>query len=120
MDPATGDLTLCNAGHVPLVLVHPDGSTEALGEGSGLPLGVVRPLERTTASGQLIPGSVAILVTDGVVESRAHDLDVGIERLCRRASELRDKPLPVLVDALAELADKSMRDDVTILAARLS
>ncbi len=120
MDPTTGDLTLCNAGHVPLVLVHPDGSTEALGEGSGLPLGVVRPLERPTARGHLQPGSIAILVTDGVVESRAHDLDEGIARLRRRASELRDKPLPVLVDALAELADKTMRDDVTILAARLS
>ena len=26
VDPATGTLTLCNAGHVPVVVVHPDGS----------------------------------------------------------------------------------------------
>jgi serine phosphatase RsbU (regulator of sigma subunit) len=59
-------------------------------------------------------------VTDGVVESRTHDLDQGIERMRQRASELRQKPLDSVVDGLAELADKSLRDDVTVVAARLT
>ena len=119
VDPATGTLTLCNAGHVPVVLVHPDGSTEALGAGSGLPLGVLRHLDRTVTTAHLEPGSILVLVTDGVVESRTHDLDRGISRLREHAAELREKPLRELVDGLADLADKSLRDDVTVVAARL-
>ena len=119
LDPTTGKLTLCNAGHVPVVVVHTDGSTEALGSGSGLPLGLLGPLDRTVTTAHLEPGAVLVLVTDGVVESRTHDLDEGITRLRERASELRDRPLPELVDALAELADASLRDDVTVVAARL-
>jgi PAS domain S-box-containing protein len=118
IDPATGDLTLCNAGHIPVVIVHTDGSTEALGGGSGVPLGIVRPLERTVVHGTVEPGALVILVTDGVVEARTHDLDEGIARLQRRASELRDLPLDELVVALAELSDQSLRDDVTVVAAR--
>ncbi len=119
VDPATGTLTLCNAGHVPVVVVHPDGSTDALGEGSGVPLGVLRDLDRTVVTAHLEPGALLILVTDGVVESRTQDLDQGIRRLRERAAELREKPLHELVDALAALADKSLRDDVTVVAARL-
>ena len=118
VDPATGDLTLCNAGHVPAVIVHTDGSTETLGGGSGVPLGIVRPLERKLVHGRVERGALVVLVTDGVVESRAHDLDEGISRLERRASELRHLPLDELVAALAELSDQSLRDDVTVVAAR--
>ena len=60
-----------------------------------------------------------ILVTDGVVESRTRDLDQGIERLRQRAAELRGGPLRELVDGLAALADKTLQDDVTVVAARL-
>ncbi len=119
MDPASGTLTLCNAGHVPVVVVHPDGSTEALGAGSGVPLGVVRNLDRTVTTARLDAGALLILVTDGVVESRNDDLDRGIARLLERAAELRDKPLGEVVDGLAALADTSLRDDVTVVAARL-
>ncbi|HSE54415.1 MAG TPA: SpoIIE family protein phosphatase [Nocardioidaceae bacterium] len=119
LSPSTGLLTLCNAGHVPVVVVHADGRTEALGEGSGVPLGVLRSLDRAVATAQLEPGALLVLVTDGVVESRTHDLDQGIARLRERAAELRGKPLRDLVDALADLADKSLRDDVTVVAARV-
>ena len=119
LSPSTGLLTLCNAGHVPVVVVHADGRTEALGEGSGVPLGVLRRLDRTVATAHLEPGALLVLVTDGVVESRTHDLDQGIARLRERAAELRGKPLRDLVDALADLADKSLRDDVTVVAARV-
>ena len=59
------------------------------------------------------------MVTDGVVESRAYDLDWGIARLRERAVQLRDQPLPEVVAGLAALADASLRDDVTVVAARL-
>ncbi len=121
VDPVTGSLTLCNAGHVPVVVVHPDGRTETLGDGSGVPLGVLSGLgRRTVVTAHLEAGTLLVLVTDGVVESRTGDLDEGITRLRDRAAELREAPLRELVDALAALADTSLRDDVTVVAVRLS
>jgi PAS domain S-box-containing protein len=119
VDPATGAVTVCNAGHVPVVLVHPDGSSEELGRGTGVPLGVVDDHARTVVTGHLRPGGLLVLVTDGVVESRTADLDQGIARLKERAADLREKPLDGLVAALADLADTTVHDDVTVLAARL-
>ncbi len=117
--PSTGAITLSNAGHVPATLVHADGRTEVLGAGSGVPLGVPTRLERTVEVGHLEPGDVLVLVTDGVVESRTRDLDQGIERLRQRSVELRDRPLREVVDGLAALADTTLQDDVTVMAARL-
>jgi PAS domain S-box-containing protein len=119
VDPATGVVTVCNAGHVPVVLVHPDGSSEELGGATGVPLGVVDDHDRTVVTGRLQPGGLLVLVTDGVVESRTADIDRGVERLRERAADLREKPLDGLVTALADLADSSVHDDVTVLAARL-
>jgi len=119
VDPRSGTLTLGNAGHVPLVVVHPDGRAELLGSGSGVPLGVVRGQERSDETRTLEPGTLLVLVTDGVVEARDQDLDHGLDRLLVRAAELRDAPLPELVDALATLADPRLRDDVTVVAARV-
>jgi serine phosphatase RsbU (regulator of sigma subunit) len=119
MDPQTGALELCNAGHVPLVLVHPDGSTTVVGMDSGTPLGVVYRLERSTDRASLSPGSVVVMVTDGVVESRDHDIDEGIARLRACAAELHDRPLEELVTGIAALADERLHDDVTVVAARL-
>jgi PAS domain S-box-containing protein len=119
VDARTGELVLCNAGHLPLVVVHPDGGTEALGAGSGVPLGVVRRRDRSGLATRLRPGSLLVLVTDGVVESRSRDLDAGITELRERASQLRDRPLTEVVAGLAALADPTSYDDVTVLAARL-
>ena len=119
MDPRTGVLELCNDGHIPLVLLHPDGSTDLVGLDSGTPLGVVSRLERSSDRARLAPGSVVVMVTDGVVESRDRDLDQGIELLRRRAAELHDRPLEELVAGIAELADERLHDDVTVVAARL-
>jgi PAS domain S-box-containing protein len=117
--PATGAITLSNAGHVPATLVHADGRTDVLGTDPGVPLGVPTRLDRTVEVGHLEPGALLILVTDGVVESRTHDLDEGIEWLRQRAVEMRDRPLREVVDGLAALADTSLQDDVTVVAARL-
>jgi len=119
VDPDDSMLEFSNAGHPPLVLVAPDGSTEVIGLGSGTPLGVLSHPDRTSERVAVAPGSVIVLVTDGVIESRDSDLDEGIERLCRRAAELAQGPLEELVVGLAALADERLRDDVTVLAARL-
>ena len=119
LDPAAGEFRLCLAGHIPLVLVHPDGSTTVHGEESGIALGVEAEVVRRSETVPIPPGAILVLVTDGVVESRQQDLGVGIDRVRARAAELRDGPLDELVAGIAELADSSMRDDVTVLALRV-
>lgn len=119
IDPDGRTLTVCNAGHVPLVLVRPDGTAELVEVGSSGPLGVLTRLHREAEHFTLEPGTVVVLVTDGVVESRDHDIDEGIERLRRRLAELAGRPLAELVAAAAALADDRHSDDVTVVAARL-
>ena len=119
VDPATGEMSLCNAGHVPVVVVHPDGSTEALER----PGAACRWACRSDhADGGHRPPAARLGAGDGDGRGRrvpGHDIDHGIALLRERAAELRDGPLQQLVEALAALADASLRDDVTVVAARL-
>jgi PAS domain S-box-containing protein len=119
IDPGTGDLSICNAGHIPVVLVRPDGSAELVAT-SGLPLGLPEGLARRAHMEVLEPGTIVLMVTDGVVEGRDYDVDEGIERLRSRAAQLAQEPLDVLVRQIAGLADRSLRDDVTVVAVRLT
>lgn len=119
VDPDGGTLSVCSAGHVPLVLVRPDGTAELLEVGAGTPLGVQTRQHREAEHFAIEPGSVVVLVTDGVVESRDHDIDVGIERLRLRLAELAGRPLAEMVAEAAALADDTHADDVTVVAARL-
>ncbi|NYI08037.1 ATP-binding SpoIIE family protein phosphatase [Allostreptomyces psammosilenae] len=78
--PASGRCELSNAGHVPAVWLHADGRSELLRPPPGLPIGV-----GGTAFEQLDvftrPGDVLVLVTDGVVETRARGAEEGLEEL---------------------------------------
>ncbi len=69
----------------------------------------------------LPPGSVLLLYTDGLVERRDADIDVGTARATAVLARHRDKPLPLLLEALSEgLADIPQRDDVAVLAVRIT
>jgi PAS domain S-box-containing protein len=118
VDPATGRLSLCNAGHVPVVVVRGDGTTRLLDEGSGLPLGMPEGIRRSCVDVDLGPGDTVVLVTDGVVEARDHDIDEGLDRLADLVSRLGRASLSDLVREVATLADRSLRDDVTVVAVR--
>ena len=119
LDPDARELRLCLAGHIPLLVVRPDGSTTLHGEASGIPLGVEAGAVRRSETVPTPPGTLLVLVTDGVVESRDLDLDDGLDRLRTRAAAMRDRPLAELVDGVAALADPVLRDDVTVLALRV-
>ncbi len=119
VDPASRRLTMCNAGHVPVVLTRPDGAIEILGDGTGVPLGISQGGERLVIDKQLEPGCTVVIVTDGVVEGRGYDIDEGVARLSATVSELAQAPAGELVQRVATLADRSLRDDVTVVAVRL-
>ncbi|WP_309134461.1 SpoIIE family protein phosphatase [Cellulomonas sp.] len=107
-----------NAGHLPPLLLHPDGHAELLTRPADLLLGLRAHTERHDHTVVLPPGSTVLLYTDGLVERRGERLGAGLERLRTAAERLADVPLEELCDRLiAELASGS-EDDVALLAVR--
>ncbi|KAA9158762.1 SpoIIE family protein phosphatase [Amycolatopsis acidicola] len=89
-EPDGHTLTYGNAGHLPAVLVRPDGAIEEIGEALSQPLGVGSKFaERQTV---FEPGTDLLLYTDGLVESRTRDLTLGIRWLLSGLPALREAP----------------------------
>lgn len=108
-----------NAGHLPPVLRRPDGTVEVLESEPDLLLGLSVESTRTDSSVDVAVGSTLLLYTDGLVERRGEDIDVGIERLRALVGELGAMSLEDLCDALlAGMLDGDAEDDVALLAVR--
>ncbi|MFD5428628.1 SpoIIE family protein phosphatase [Streptomyces sp. NPDC127084] len=108
-----------NAGHPPPLLVNYDGQSRFLKGGHGMLLGTGTPSVRTDAEVTLPPGATLVLYTDGLIESRRHTLDVGMERLRRHAASLARRPLSSFSDSLlAQARPDDNDDDVAFLALR--
>ncbi|WP_326704946.1 GAF domain-containing SpoIIE family protein phosphatase [Streptomyces cyaneofuscatus] len=122
LDDGRWRLTWSNAGHPPPLLHTPEGGVLSLGDHDLLLLGTSEDdLPRHDHTRDLPPGSVLLLYTDGLVERRDADIDVGTARATAVLARHRDKPLPLLLEALSEgLADIPQRDDVAVLAVRVT
>ncbi|MGC9381030.1 SpoIIE family protein phosphatase [Streptomyces sp. MH13] len=89
-DAVTRRCTFANAGHLPPVLVEPGEPALMLDVPPGLPLGVGgEPFEEVEV--ELPEGSLLALYTDGLVESRDHPLDEGLQAF---VGALTDPPEP--------------------------
>ena len=77
--PDEGTLTFANAGHLPAILIRPDGTPEEIGEALAQPLGIGAEFPQRTTG--FPPGADLVLYTDGLVESRTRDLTLGVEWL---------------------------------------
>lgn len=69
LDPATGILTYCSAGHPPALLLRANGELELLSEG-GMLLGVVAATPYVRGRCELGPGDVLMVYSDGITESQ--------------------------------------------------
>ena len=119
-DPADGRLSFGCAGHLPPLVVEPDGKVRFVDGGRSLPLGAGGTLDdRDEGVAELVPGSLLILYTDGLVERRSAPLDESLERLAAAAAVAGHDPDEVCDAILAQLlGDESGQDDVAILVAR--
>jgi len=121
-DPIAHRLLMANAGHLPPVLLRPDGGTEVLRVPPGAPIGVGGGgFESTEMSAPA--GGTLLLYTDGLVESRDSDVLTGVEQLCTRLRTLAARSTPpaleeVCDDALGTLGAGDRDDDIALLAAR--
>ncbi|MEU6403983.1 SpoIIE family protein phosphatase [Streptomyces sp. NPDC046985] len=114
-DPNEGRLVYASAGHLPILVRDENGDVLRADEPTGPPLGTG---EWTHASGAvpLRPGSTAVLYTDGLVERRDQDLDVGITALERALAGATGAP-QVVCDRLVRSAgvQADHYDDVAVL-----
>jgi hypothetical protein len=127
-DPRTRRAVGARAGHPPPAIVNPDGTVTFPEVPVGAPLGYgLTPFEHVEFA---IPeGSVIALYTDGLVESRGSDIEVGIDRLAKALAQ-PGLPLNELCraafdarpgggsEAWARLQLRAPTDDATLLLAR--
>jgi serine phosphatase RsbU (regulator of sigma subunit)/anti-sigma regulatory factor (Ser/Thr protein kinase) len=119
-DAVTGSCELASAGHLPPLLVRPDGSTELLDISPAPPLGVGSgPIQSRVV--EIDDGSLLVLYTDGLVERRTEDIDVSLAKLRDLFGPgSADRPLEDLCKAtLAGVYADQQRDDIALLIARL-
>ncbi|MCU1595062.1 MAG: histidine kinase [Frankiales bacterium] len=113
-DPGERTLTYANAGHLPPLLCVPGEPVRRLTGSASPPLGIGQPgmAEETV---ELPDDSLLALYTDGLVELRHSDIDVGIGLL----TELLEKRAVPLVDLPAQLVSAlvpgSPDDDIAVL-----
>ncbi|WP_438490445.1 SpoIIE family protein phosphatase [Streptomyces sp. S186] len=117
-DPITRRCTFANAGHLPPVLVEEGEEALLLDVPPGMPLGVGgEPFEEIEV--EVPDGALLALYTDGLVESRHHPLDEGLQAF-RRALSDSDRPLEDVCDHVLSALDTSHgEDDIALLMARV-
>ncbi|MEU2717668.1 SpoIIE family protein phosphatase [Streptomyces sp. NPDC007205] len=117
-DPVTRRCVMARAGHLAPALVHPDGSVAFPEVPAGPPLGL-GGMPFQTAELVLPEGSQLVLYTDGLIEDRTRDLDVGMELLRRALAGHPDRAPEESCGAVLEaLLPERPVDDVALLIAR--
>ncbi|MFJ3225731.1 SpoIIE family protein phosphatase [Streptomyces sp. NPDC086783] len=117
-DSVTRRCTFANAGHLPPVLVEPGESALMLDVPPGMPLGVGgEPFEEVEV--ELPEGALLALYTDGLVESRDHPLDEGLQAFVGALTD-PSRPLEDVCDhVLSTLDTHHGEDDIALLMARV-
>ena len=119
-DAVSGECEVAVAGHLPPLLVHPDGSNELLDVPPSPPLGIGDG-EVESRRFQVEDGSLFVLYTDGLVENKGQDISDGLARL--RGIFGPGSPTRPLEDLCKATLDgvysDHQRDDIAVLIARL-
>jgi len=124
LDPVSGTLTYCNAGHNPPYLLSPaDGGEVRKLARTGIPLGIPENATWSQGAVRLAPGDVVVLYTDGITEAQdGRDMFFGEERLLEalRASlgrSARDIQDALLAEVRRFVGDAPQYDDITLVVA---
>ena len=119
-DAVSGECEVAVAGHLPPLLVHPDGSNELLDVPPAPPLGIGDG-EVESRRFKIEDDSLFVLYTDGLVENKGQDISDGLARL--RGIFGPGSPGKALEDLCKATLDgvysDHQRDDIAVLIARL-
>jgi phosphoserine phosphatase RsbU/P len=117
-----GAVEICNAGHLPPLLLR--GGRATLIEATGLPVGIFCNEQFTSEKFRMESGDTLFLFTDGLSESRDHGgAEYSAERLCDLLCRQHQLPPAALIGAcLGDLATfragAPAHDDLTVMALR--
>ncbi|MDP9170065.1 MAG: serine/threonine-protein phosphatase, partial [Acidobacteriota bacterium] len=123
LDGGSGDLTFCNAGHNPPLIVRANGEWEQLA-GAGPVIGILPSIEYEEHRVNLDEGDTLVIYSDGVTEAaNAADEEFEVERLAQIVIDSRSLPAADIVvavnRAVAEYtAGAPQSDDITLIIAR--
>ncbi|TCR26306.1 PAS domain S-box-containing protein [Streptomyces sp. BK205] len=118
----TGEVTMCSAGHLPVLVAVPGLPTRTLPAPVNAPLGVGGVIYEQCSS-TIEPGATLVLYTDGLVETPGTDIEEKLTQLVATLDEL-----PTAVPDLETAADHVLstllpdadgHDDVTLLLTQL-
>jgi sigma-B regulation protein RsbU (phosphoserine phosphatase) len=123
LDPESGEMVYCNAGHNPPLLVRTNGQVHWL-SGGGPVLGVLPGANYPEERCRLDLGDVVVLYSDGVVEAcNASDQLFEESRLAEILQQVRHEPAEVILNTLTRAVEDWMAgtpaaDDITLVVAR--
>jgi serine phosphatase RsbU (regulator of sigma subunit) len=124
LNPSTGELAYCNAGHNPPLIIRSCGEVDRLERG-GLILGILPGATYQQSHCRLERGDILVLYSDGVTEAMAPDRDeeFGEERLAELVKQNLGKPAAELVEEVTRavsdwIGDANPADDLTLVFAR--
>ncbi|MFD3326717.1 PAS domain S-box protein [Streptomyces sp. NPDC058701] len=127
VDADAAELTVCSAGHLPVLMATPDGHVSRLPVDVSVPLGVGE-VPHGESRHTVEPGSVLALYTDGLVETPGSDIEEQLDVLSSAFDKTFGEALAnagglgMMADALlGEMlpdADENT-DDVTLLLVRV-
>jgi serine/threonine-protein kinase RsbW len=117
LDPATGQLRVASAGHLPPLLLT-NGHAELLPVQPSRLLGAPpAPAPALEWAGVVPAGATLVLFTDGLVESRSADIDEGLAALLAVCTAAGTSDPDELCDRLLhELTGAHRADDIALLA----
>jgi serine phosphatase RsbU (regulator of sigma subunit) len=122
-DATAATLVFTNAGHLPPIVRHRDGRVDRVEHGASPLIGVLEPgrRPRNEAALTLREGSLLVLYTDGLVETREREYDAGIDELCAALEALdpRGEPEAACEALVGALVGDRQEDDVALLVVRI-
>lgn len=121
-DGPTRSLTYSNAGHLPPIVISPDGSVRRLEEG-GMVIGLFDEMVYEERTVELRSNDIFVAFSDGVTEPENEFGEFGEQRLIDLISENRRLPPARIAEAvIAAVQDwigaEEQPDDITIVLAR--
>jgi serine phosphatase RsbU (regulator of sigma subunit)/anti-sigma regulatory factor (Ser/Thr protein kinase) len=118
LDAEAEELEAVTAGHLPPLVIEPDGRPRLLEQKHGLPVGVRLGHSYEAFRYPFPTGSSLLLYTDGLIERRDESIDDGFRRLTAAARDAVDGTGSSLADRVyrALLDETPREDDVALLA----
>lgn len=122
IDWKTHTIAYSSAGHPPPALLRRDGTVVFLDQATDPPLGArPEPVPRAQTTAAFTEGDILVLYTDGLIECRREDIDIGLTRLVDALTRHPRTPPEPLADALlhALLPPEGATDDTALVITSL-